>query len=93
MGQIAGAPKHNLPAVDTRVSAMLDALEAVAGRAVREWVRFVPYPAIAVIVDNWPRGSTAERAARLGLKPDPAFATIIGQYIDDCAASLARPKP
>ena len=77
----------NLPAVNVRVSDMLDALEAVAGAAVRERVRFVHDPVIAGIVANWPRGATAERAARLGLKPDADFAAIIRQYIADCADS------
>ena len=79
----------NLPAVNVRVSEMLDALQAVAGHAVRNRVRFVHDPVIAGIVANWPSGATAERAARLGLKPDPDFATIIRQYIDDCKASPA----
>lgn len=77
----------NLPAVNARVSDMLDALEEVAGRAVRDRVRFVPDPAIAAIVANWPGGATAERAARLGLKPDVDFADIIRQYIADCLAA------
>jgi nucleoside-diphosphate-sugar epimerase len=77
----------NLPAVNVRVSDMLDALEAVAGREVRNRVRFVPDARIAGIVANWPAGATAERAARLGLQPDFDFAAIILQYIDDCASS------
>ncbi|HEX7436670.1 MAG TPA: D-erythronate dehydrogenase [Caldimonas sp.] len=77
----------NLPAVNVRVSDMLDALEAVAGRAVRERVRFVPDPTIAAIVANWPGGASAERATRLGLRPDTDFADIIRQYIADCAAA------
>ena len=77
----------NLPAVNARVSDMLDALEAVAGKAVRDRVRFVPDVRIAGIVANWPAGSTAERAARLGLHPDRDFADIIRQYIADCATT------
>ena len=84
---LGGRLALNLPAVNVRVSDMLDALEAVAGRVVRERVRFVPDPSIAGIVANWPAGATAERAARLGLAPDIDFADIIRQYIDDCAAS------
>jgi hypothetical protein len=68
---------------------MLDALERVAGRDVRNRVRFVTDPTIARIVANWPAGATAERAARLGLKPDPDFASIIRQYIADCEATPA----
>jgi nucleoside-diphosphate-sugar epimerase len=81
---LGGRLALNLPAVNATVAQMLDALEAVAGRAVRERVRFVRDETIAGIVANWPRGSTAARAAKIGLKPDPDFASIIRQYIADC---------
>ncbi|MEO8936900.1 MAG: D-erythronate dehydrogenase [Burkholderiaceae bacterium] len=77
----------NLPAVNARVSDMLDALERVAGKVVRDRVRFVPDARIAGIVANWPAAATAERAAGLGLHPDQDFDAIIRQYIADCSAS------
>ena len=77
---------ENLPAISVRVSDMLDALEAVAGKKVRELVRFERDARIAGIVANWPGGATAQRAARLGLLPDDSFADIIRQYIADCEA-------
>lgn len=77
----------NLPAVNARVSDMLDALEAVAGKAARDRVRFVPDARVAGIVANWPAAARAERAARLGLHADADFASIIRQYIADCAAT------
>jgi len=58
-----------------------------AGPAVRERVRFVRDENVARIVANWPRGSTAARANKLGLKPDRDFADIVRQYIADCRAS------
>ena len=76
----------NLPALNVRVSDMLDALEEVAGPEVRARVRFERDEGIAGIVANWPGGATAERARRLGLAPHAHFADIIRQYIDDCAA-------
>jgi len=82
-----GRSALNLPALNVRVADMLDALEAVAGRAVRERVRFVRNERIAGIVANWPKGATAVRAERLGLKADNSFADIVRQYIDDCAAT------
>ena len=85
--QLGGRLALNLPAVNATVAQMLDALEAVAGREVRERVRFVRDETISGIVANWPRGSTAARAARLGLKPDRDFADIIRQYIADCRAA------
>ncbi len=84
--QLQGRLALNLPAVNVTVGEMLDALEAVAGSRVRERVRFVRDDTIAAIVANWPRGSTAHRAAALGLAPDPSFSDIIRQYIADCRA-------
>ena len=85
--ELGGRLALNLPAVNATVAQMLDALEAVAGREVRERVRFIRDETVAGIVANWPRGATAVRAGRLGLKADPDFATIIRQYISDCEAS------
>ncbi len=76
----------NLPALNVRVSDMLDALEQVAGSSVRKLVRFERDERIAGIVANWPSGASAARAARLGLKPHENFAEIVQQYIDDCKA-------
>jgi hypothetical protein len=65
---------------------MLDALEQVAGPAVRARVRFERDERIAGIVANWPTGATARAPPRLGLQPEPSFEDIIRQYIDDCRA-------
>ena len=81
-----GRAALNLPALNVRVSDMLDALEEVAGPKVRARVRFERDERIAGIVANWPGGASAERAARLGLHPHDNFADIIRQYIADCAA-------
>ncbi len=83
--QIVGRSALNLPALNVRVSEMLAALEQVAGKAVRERVRFERDERIAGIVANWPSGASGARAAGLGLKPHENFADIIRQYIDDCA--------
>jgi nucleoside-diphosphate-sugar epimerase len=74
----------NLPALNVKVGDMLDALEEVAGSAVRARVKFQRDERIAGIVANWPTGATAARAAKLGLKPHESFADIIRQYISDC---------
>ena len=84
--QFLGRTAMNLPALNVRVSDMLDALEQVAGPAVRKLVRFERDERIAGIVANWPSGASAARAARLGLKPHENFAEIVQQYIDDCKA-------
>ena len=81
-----GRTAMNLPGLNVRVSDMLEALEQVAGKAVRNLVRFERDERVAGIVANWPSGATADRAARLGLLPHENFADIVRQYIDDCAA-------
>jgi D-erythronate 2-dehydrogenase len=79
-----GRTALNLPALNVTVREMLDALEAVAGAQVRERVKFEPDARIAAIVAGWPRAASAARAARLGLRPDADFASIVRQYIADC---------
>lgn len=74
----------NLPGLNVRVGDMLQALEDVAGPEVRQRVRFERDERIAGIVANWARGSTADRALALGLRPDASFRAIIEQYIEDC---------
>ena len=96
---LGGRGALNLPALNVRVDDMLDALQAVAGRAVSERVRFVPDARIAAIVAGWPGGASGARAARLGLRAETSFADIVRQYIADCeagpdaAAALAGLKP
>ena len=78
-----GRTALNLPALNVRVGDMLDALQAVAGKAVRDRVRFQRDERIAGIVANWPQGATGARAAALGLLPEKNFEDIIRQYIAD----------
>lgn len=81
-----GRTALNLPGLNVRVADMLDALEEVAGAKVRALVRFERDERVAGIVANWPGGSTAVRAAGLGLHPHDSFADIIRLYIEDCKA-------
>ena len=80
MGGRAGL---NLPALNVKVSDMLDALEAVAGKATRALVKQQPDATIQRIVAGWSKGAVAARAEKLGLKPEAQFADIILQYIAD----------
>ena len=82
-----GRTALNLPALNVRVGEMLGALEAVAGKRVRERVRFERDERIAGIVSGWARGASAQRAACLGLQPEARFEDIIRQYIADCEAA------
>ncbi len=85
--ELGGRLALNLPALNVRVGDMLAALESVAGKKVRDRVRYVRDERIAGIVANWPKGATFARATRLGLKPAASFADIVRQYIDDCRNS------
>jgi D-erythronate 2-dehydrogenase len=85
--ELGGRLALNLPALNVRVGEMLAALEAVAGKKVRERVRYVRDERIAGIVANWPSGASFARATRLGLTPAANFADIVRQYIDDCRKS------
>jgi len=80
-----GRTALNLPALNVTVQQMLNALEAVAGPAVRARVKLQRDERIAGIVANWPTGATALRAGGLGLRSEPDFESIIRQYIADCA--------
>jgi nucleoside-diphosphate-sugar epimerase len=84
-----GRTALNLPALTVRVHDMLAALEAVAGSAARERVRFAPDAAIERIVGGWPARFEPGRSLRLGLQPDPDFRSIVLQYIAEHPASPA----
>ena len=78
-----GRSAINLPALNVTVKQMLDALENVAGKSVRELVKFEFNERIAAIVSNWPKGASAQRAARLGLHSPKNFESIIEEFIED----------
>jgi nucleoside-diphosphate-sugar epimerase len=78
-----GRTALNLPALNVSVQQMLDALEAVAGPAVRARVKLQRDERIAGIVANWPQAASGARAAALGLAPEASFEDIVRQYIDD----------
>jgi nucleoside-diphosphate-sugar epimerase len=77
----SGRTAVNMPALTVTVSDMIAALERVAGPAASTLIDWIPDPALAAIVTSWPARFRAERAARLGLTPDPDFDSIIEQHI------------
>ena len=81
-----GRSALNLPALNVTVQQMLDALETVAGKAVRARVRFERDERIAGIVANWPRAASGKRAAAWACSRIPASRT-------SCASTspIARP--
>jgi nucleoside-diphosphate-sugar epimerase len=78
-----GRTAINLPALTVSVQQMLDALEAVAGKDVRAQVRFEHDETTARMVCGWPARIESERAARLGLRADADFRSIVEQYVHD----------
>jgi nucleoside-diphosphate-sugar epimerase len=84
-----GRTAVNLPALTVTVSDMAAALERVAGPQASALIDWVPDPAVARMVATWPARIRADRAARLGLTPDPDFDSVIRMHL----AESARPCP
>ena len=76
-----GRTAVNLPALTMTVAGMVAALERVAGPEATALIDWVPDPAVARIVTSWPARFRADRAARLGLAPDPDFGSVIAAHL------------
>ena len=76
-----GRTAVNLPALTMTVAGMVAALERVAGPEAAALIDWVPDPAVARIVTSWPARFHADRAARLGLAPDPDFGSVIAAHL------------
>jgi nucleoside-diphosphate-sugar epimerase len=76
-----GRSAVTLPALTVTVAEMVAALERVAGPAATALIDWVPDPSVAAIVATWPARLHSERAARLGLVPDPDFGSIIEMHL------------
>ena len=75
-----GRTAVNLPALTVSVGDMAAALEQVAGPEVRALINWIPDPAVAAMFATWPGRVHSERAAKLGLTPDPDFVSIISLH-------------
>lgn len=71
----------NFPALTTTPAQMAQALTRVAGEDVARRIDWQVDPVVAGIVTRWPARMQADRAAALGLYPDPDFDSIIAQYL------------
>ena len=76
-----GRTAVNLPALTVTVADMVAALQRVAGPEVSTLIDWVPDPAVARIVTSWPARFRTDRAARLGLAPDPDYDSIIKLHL------------
>jgi len=76
-----GRTALTMPALTVTVADMAAALTRVAGPQVSALIDWVPDPAIARMFETWPARIRADRAARLGLVPDPDFDSIIRMHL------------
>jgi D-erythronate 2-dehydrogenase len=76
-----GRTAVNLPALTVTVAEMTAALNRAAGPDASTLIDWVPDPAVAAIVTSWPSRFRTNRAARLGLEPDPDFDSIVAMHI------------
>jgi len=71
----------NMPSLTITVADMVAALERAAGPAASALIDWVPDAAVARLVTSWPARFRTDRAARLGLAPDPDFDAVIAAYL------------
>jgi nucleoside-diphosphate-sugar epimerase len=76
-----GRTAVTMPALTVTVADMAAALTRVAGPQVSALIDWAPDPMIARMFATWPARIRADRAARLGLTPDPDFDSVIRLYL------------
>ena len=70
-----------MPALTVSAGEMAAALERVAGPEAGALIDWAPDPVITAMMRGWPARVKADRAARLGLTPDPDFDSIIRLHL------------
>ena len=83
-----GRSAVNLPALTASLAEMAAALTRVAGPEVSALIDWIPDPQIARIVATWPARVHTDRAARLGLTPDPDFDSIIRMHLAESRSGV-----
>jgi nucleoside-diphosphate-sugar epimerase len=81
-----GRTAVTMPALTVTVADMAAALTRVAGPQVGALIDWIPDPGAAQIVTSWPARIRADRAARLGLTPDPDFDSVIRMHLAESRA-------
>ena len=78
-------PRRNLtmPGVSATVADEIEALREVAGKGAVALIQREPDPAIARIVEGWPRAFDTARARHAGFRAETSFREIIDIYIAD----------
>jgi nucleoside-diphosphate-sugar epimerase len=75
-----GLSAMNMPALTVTVAEMVAALERAAGPEATALIDWVPDTRVAAIVGSWPARFQSDRAARIGLVPDPDFDSIVAMH-------------
>jgi D-erythronate 2-dehydrogenase len=78
-----GRTAVTMPGLTVTIGDMVAALEQVAGPAVTSLIDWVPDPVVAGMVSGWAARFHSDRAAGLGLAPDPDFTSIIRKHLAD----------
>jgi D-erythronate 2-dehydrogenase len=76
-----GRSAVTMPALTVTVADMVAALARVAGPQVSALIDWVPDPAVERMFATWPARIRADRAAGLGLTPDPDFESVIRMHL------------
>jgi D-erythronate 2-dehydrogenase len=76
-----GRTALTMPALSLTVADMAAALTRVAGPQASALIDWVPDPAVARMFATWPARIRADRAARLGLTPDPDYDSVIRMHL------------
>ncbi len=75
-----------LPALTVSIADMVAAMTRVAGPEPSTLIDWKPDPVIAGMVATWPARVRSERAARLGLTPDPDYDSVIRMHLAEARA-------
>jgi nucleoside-diphosphate-sugar epimerase len=79
--QAWGRSAVTMPALTLTVADMAEALARVAGPQVSALIDWIPDPVVAGMFANWPARIRTDRAAALGLTPDPDFESVIRMHL------------
>jgi D-erythronate 2-dehydrogenase len=83
-----GRSAVTLPALTVSISDMVQAMTRVAGPDPGTLIDYQIDPVITEIVATWPTRVRSERAARLGLTPDPDYDSVIRAHLAESTPGL-----
>jgi len=87
-----GRTAVTMPALTVSVAEMAAALERKAGPEVSSLIDWIPDPVVARMFATWPARIQADRAARLGLTPDPDIDSIIRLHLAESRLPAGDPR-